>query len=464
MQQVGRHRRRPAPSFPARLSDIPAPHPAQRSRQRTAGAVILLVVWVRSGEPVKMRYDIAIVGGGPAGSMAGINLIGSGLRVVILDRAQFPRMKPCGGGISWRAFKRFPYIGEAIQNVPTNFVKRIVFESPSGEVVDFESPDPLYAMIRRIEFDNALLNHCRQGGIEVREDLTVSRVAVEEDGVRLTSTAGEEIVADLVIGADGVNSVVAVQAGLRGPWLPTQMAIDGTEESPLADLPVRKDTMYVYYGIGGGYGYGYVFPKASYVNFGIGYLLDYYRKQAFDKPYVEHVEFLDHLKQTGVIAGTSQQQNFHAYVLPIGGPLSRISANRVLLAGDAAGFVNGFTAEGIYYAMVSGEHAGKTAREAMQRKDTSAAFLLRHDKACDAEMGRELRKSVELQKRLFSNPKLIDSVVRFAARSKATRTLLTRFGVGEISYEEVKRRAIVESLPAYLWYKAEKLWLRLTRH
>jgi hypothetical protein len=61
-----------------------------------------------------------------------------------------------------------------------------------------------------------------------------------------------------------------------------------------------------------------------------------------------------------------------------------------------------------------------------------------------------------IQKRLFSNPKFIDSIVRLAGRSKATRILLTKFGVGELSYEELKRQALVKALPAYLLYKSEK--------
>jgi geranylgeranyl reductase family protein len=410
-----------------------------------------------------MKYDVLIVGGGPAGSMAAIQLMGSGLRVAILDRAQFPRIKPCGGGISCRAYKRFAKLEHVLKSVPTNLVHKLVFESPSGDAVEFSADGPLYAMIRRLEFDNALLNHCKTGGIEVREDVTVSRVEVVADGVRLTSTANEEFFADLVIGADGVNSTVAVQTGMRGPWRYNQIAIDGTEESPRTSLGVNQDTMYVYYGYGGGYGYGYLFPKASHVNVGVGYFLEYYKRDVSQKPYVQHLDFLDHLKTTGVLSGQSQRENFHAYVLPVGGPLERISRDRILLAGDAAGFVNGFTAEGIYYAMVSGEHAGQTALEAIRNRNITAEFLRRHDRACEAEIGPELRKSVTLQKRLFANPALIDSIVRFAKRNATSRSLLARFGVGEISYEELKRRTVTEALPGYLRYQLEKVWQKATR-
>ena len=410
-----------------------------------------------------MKYDVLIVGGGPAGSMAGIQLMGSGLRVAILDRAQFPRIKPCGGGISCRAYRRFAKLEQVMKSVPTNFVKKLVFESPSGDAVEFSSDGPLYAMVRRLEFDNALLSHCNQGGIEVREDVTVSRVEVGSDDVRITSSAGEAFRADLVIGADGVNSTVAVQSGMRGPWKHNQIAIDGTEESPRANLSVSQDTMYVYYGYGGAYGYGYLFPKASHVNVGVGYFLEYYKRDVAQKPYVQHLEFLDHLKTTGVLSGHSQRANFHAYVLPVGGPLERISSDRILLAGDAAGFVNGFTAEGIYYAMVSGEHAGQAALDAIRNRSLTAQYLRRHDRACEAEIGHELRKSVSLQKRLFANPALIDAVVRFAKRNATARSLLARFGVGEISYEELKRRTLMEALPGYLRYQFEKMYEKATR-
>jgi len=404
-----------------------------------------------------MRYDVLIVGGGPAGSTAAINLAGAGLRVAILDRARFPRLKPCGGGISCRVYRRFSYLESVLRFVPTNLVNKVVLESPSGETVHFESDEPLYAMIRRLEFDNALINHCRNSGIEVREGITVSRVKAAEDAVRLTSTAGEEFIADLVVGADGVNSAVAVHAGLRGPWSPVQMAVDGTEESPLTDVRARQDTLYVYFGRGGGYGYGYVFPKADHVNFGVGYLLEYVKKQISEKPYEHHARFFEDMKARSVLAGESQQQNFHFYPLPFAGPLKKISSHRIMLAGDAAGFVNGFTAEGIYYAMVSGEHAGKTALAAIRSKDVSADFLRRYDTACEAELGKELRSSVALQKRFYSNPMLIDLAVRFANRDRSLRSLITRFGIGQLSYEELKRRALFEALPGYLGYQFAKL-------
>jgi flavin-dependent dehydrogenase len=348
-----------------------------------------------------------------------------------------------------------------IAGCSNQFVNKVVLESPSGHVIDFESVEPMYALVRRLEFDKALLDHCQEGGIEVREDVTVSRVTVAEDRVCLLSTSGEEFVADVVIGADGVNSVVAVHSGLRGPWRPTQVAFDGTEESPSSVLSARQDRMHIYFGMGGGYGYGYIFPKSSHVNFGAGYLLDYVKKHIPAKPYAQHLGLFEDLEARGVLSGHSERENFHLYPLPFAGPLEKISTHRILLAGDAAGFVNGFTAEGIYYAMLSGEHAARTALAAIRARDASARFLRRHDEACEAEVGHELRKSVALQKRFYSNPALIDLVVEFAGRNRFVKSLVAQFGTGQLSYEEMKRRILVGALPGYLGYQTRKLRNRL---
>jgi len=96
-----------------------------------------------------MTYDVIIVGGGPAGTVAGLNLAGRGLQVALLDRATFPRLKPCGGGISYRVFTRFPYLRDVLEGVPKHLVTRLVMESPSGEVVECCREKPLYMMVRR---------------------------------------------------------------------------------------------------------------------------------------------------------------------------------------------------------------------------------------------------------------------------------------------------------------------------
>src|SRR5206468_5040065 len=93
---------------------------------------------------------------------------------------------------------------------------------------------------------------------------------------------------------------------------------------------------------------------------GIGYVLAHYRQAIDTAPYELQRRFIETLRSRGIIAGESVRRNFTPFQIPVGGPLRRPGRGRILLAGDAGGFVNAFTAEGIYYAMVSGDLAART--------------------------------------------------------------------------------------------------------
>jgi flavin-dependent dehydrogenase len=109
----------------------------------------------------------------------------------------------------------------------------------------------------------------------------------------------------------------------------------------------------------------------------------------------------------------------------------------VLLAGDAGGFVNAYTGEGIYYAMVTGEHAGETAARAVASGDASAAALRAYETAWRREIGDELADSVRIQRRLFANPGLVDRVIAAAARDPKLCRLFAKVALGE---ESLRRR------------------------
>src|SRR6185436_987459 len=119
--------------------------------------------------------------------------------------------------------------------------------------------------------------------------------------------------------------------------------------------------------------------------------------------------FVDHLRRRGVMEGESSRRHFTPFIIPVGGPLRRPGKGRVLVAGDAGGFVNGFTAEGIYYAMVSGELA---ARALLDRPDAGPSDVLgRYAAACESEMGQELRESVLIQRTLFADRRKIARII-----------------------------------------------------
>ncbi|HEV2689438.1 MAG TPA: geranylgeranyl reductase family protein, partial [Bryobacteraceae bacterium] len=316
---------------------------------------------------MQKSFDVIVVGAGPGGATAAKVLGEAGVSTLLLDKSAFPRDKPCGGGISARVMPRFPYLPAALQDIPVHWVSKIYFESPSGDAVDYQSAEPLYLMIRRFEFDNLLYSIARER-VESSAVALVRRVKISSDKAAITADVGgeqQEFECKLVLGCDGANSIVARHSGLRTGAARDEYAIDMMEETPYQELNlVERDRMHVFYGFQGHFGYGYVFPKSNHLNLGVGCKLDYYLSVFRGEHYPHHKSFVNGLLSKQLLSGESNRGNFRAFPLPISGPLARTYGDRVLLCGDAGGFVNAFTAEGIYYAMVSGELAAQAAIQA----------------------------------------------------------------------------------------------------
>ncbi len=407
-----------------------------------------------------MTFDVIVVGAGPAGSTAAKLLGEAGVSTLLLDKSAFPRDKPCGGGISARVIQRFPYLESALAKVPVNWVNKVYLESPAGFAVDYRSNTPLYLMIRRCEFDNLLLSEARKR-VEFRAPALVRKVAVGPDGAIVTADMGGEAKdyeCKLVLGCDGANSIVARASGLRSGSVQAEYAIDMMEETPYEELNLQdRDRMYIYYRIRSHYGYGYVFPKTSHVNLGVGFKLDYYLSKLRGEHYTHHSKFVDGLASKQLVHGRSNRGNFRAFPLPISGPLARTYSDRILVSGDAGGFVNALTAEGIYYAMVSGEHAARTAIAAVKAGDFTSRPLGRYQQSWKQEVGVELEKSVRFQKLLLSDSNRVDRVVRAAGRNPVLADLLARYATGALAHDQFKRALIRRALPMYVREKAREL-------
>jgi geranylgeranyl reductase family protein len=407
-----------------------------------------------------LTFDVIVVGAGPAGSTAAKILGEAGISTLLLDKSAFPRDKPCGGGISARVIQRFPYLEAALASIPMNWVNKVYLESPAGFVVDYRSDVPLYLMIRRCEFDNLLFSLARKN-VEFQTPALVRKIVQGTDGVTVTAAVDGEprdYQCKLVLGCDGANSIVARGSGLRTGSVQADYAIDMMEETPYEELSLpERDRMYVYYRIRSHYGYGYVFPKASHVNLGVGFKLDYYLSNLRGEHYAHHSSFIEGLASKQLIAGRSNRSNFRAFPLPISGPLPRTSSNRVLLSGDAGGFVNALTAEGIYYAMVSGEHAARAAIAAVKANDFTSGVLSRYEQSWKQEIGVELEKSVAFQKLLLGDANRIDRVIKAASRNPMLADLLARYATGSLPHDQFKRALIRRALPMYIREKVLEL-------
>jgi len=332
-------------------------------------------------------FDVVVVGGGPSGASAARRCAERGLRVALVEREKLPRYKPCGGGVSVKALQA---IGV---NLPEELVERRVFGfrfvSPRFESVEARLPVPMGVTTLREHFDHFLVHLAQEAGCQLMTG-RVRRVLVGENHVHCMLAGGQEVKGRLVVGADGASGVVARSVGLRSRWRPLEVGVcfEGDVFVPQRQLEEALDPeiLQLYY-LGIPFGYGWVFPKRDRLAVGVGGQLAALRGPAAFRL------FESFLRLVGRRLGLSlHPSRCHGHLLPAGGFRRRVVADRTLLAGDAAGFVDPLTGEGIYYAVRSGQLAGDACTEAVEQGRFDRSFLAgRYLPRCRREFVRDLR-------------------------------------------------------------------------
>jgi geranylgeranyl reductase family protein len=397
--------------------------------------------------------DVIVAGAGPAGAVAARTLASAGLRTLLVDRAEFPRNKPCGGGISPRASRRFPWFDAALAGIDVHRISKLHLEGPGGAVCDVSSAAPSVYLVRRVELDHALVKEAVRAGARLVERFEITQVRRTAEGVTFTSRDGRELSAPAVIAADGVHSVTAKRLGVNARWPETGLAIDMMEETPVETLRAdRPNVLWIAYAYKGLDGYAYIFPKTRHVNVGVGCLLSHFKKAVADAPYELQQSFVNALVADGALQGRSDRRNFTPFLIPIGGPMRPAYRGPALFAGDAGGFVNAYTAEGIYYAMVSGELAGRAL--AKTAGDGVVAGPV-YERLWRGELGTELNDAVLIQRYLFAKHDRVNRAVRGAAAAPDLVNLMLSYVTGELSYASFRRRLFMR-FPMTIWRVARE--------
>jgi len=289
------------------------------------------------------RFDVMVVGAGPAGSAAAMHLARGGARVLLVDKARFPRDKPCGGGLTGRALKHAPC---EVEPVVEHVVDRFVLRAGYGRKLARTGGRPLIRMTQRRRLDLHLAEQAAAAGADFRDGARVDEISV--DGEKPTArVGGRPVRATWVVGADGANGVVARASGL-GDGIVRGVALEGNVAWGTLDPTRYRGTAWVELGVVPG-GYGWVFPKGDHANLGVGGWLD-------EGPRLR--AHLDRLaREHDLDSGALSEVRGHRL------PMRRLGAaaarGRVLLVGDAAGLVDPLSGDGIYEAFVSARLAAE---------------------------------------------------------------------------------------------------------
>jgi geranylgeranyl reductase family protein len=309
------------------------------------------------------RFDVLVVGAGPAGSIAAIVLARGGARVALVDKAAFPRDKACGDLVGPRGVQLLRDL--ALEVPDTTRVSDMLVVGPTGNRVRLPAPPgrtyPGHGIVvQRSVFDATLQHAAIAAGAEFFEGRAGEPLDGDGrlDGFSLSSSTS--VRADVIIGADGATSRVAEVAGLVDPsrvlWaFAVRTYLDEPVEAPHIMLWTPTS--------GAGFpGYGWVFPAGTgraNVGLGVGVLAD---RTAGRRAARDLDAFLVHAARVGVIGESSSERS---RVRPLGAWLkmglvgTTPASDRVFLLGDAAGLVNPLQGEGIAQAMDSGRAAAE---------------------------------------------------------------------------------------------------------
>lgn len=365
-----------------------------------------------------MVYDAVVLGGGPAGAIAAMYLKRLGKNVLLLDKARFPRDKVCGDAQGRKAARIMKELGiyEGYERLPGQKIYGITLSSPNGtqvylDVAQRTEPAPGYVHTRMV-FDNFLFQ-CAKERLETRV-FNATELVIEDGfvkGVAGTNEHGEQeqIRANLVLAADGANSMVAIKTGLnKNPDDHHLVALRAYYKN-VKGMTDRIEIHLIKTLLPG---YFWIFPLPNgEANVGLGMIKSDMQKKKIDlrKSIVKEIEENPLFKNR--FKGAELVGPIVGWNLPVASYHRKCYGNGFLLLGDAASLIDPLSGEGIGNAMISGKLAAQIAAEALRAKDYSEKFLQKYDKMLWDEIGDEIMTSYRVQRLGKRFPHLIDKLL-----------------------------------------------------
>jgi geranylgeranyl reductase family protein len=390
------------------------------------------------------QYDVLIIGAGPAGSFAAERLAKAGKRVTLFDGRPQGEPKACGGGVTAKALKAWPHLLGAVGRT----VDELEMYSPSGKRLHLQLEEP-FAIYSRIAFDNYLRDLALTAGAEVIFEKVSARSIVRTDsGWKVRGASGREWLGKILIGADGANSGIAKK--LAGPLSASDMEVAFGYRAP---LPQHGAAPTVVAFLPRWVGYAWAFPRPDHISFGIAttqdafehkaldellwqFMIGYYRQREDSKAKIwayDNDDQSSNIRQT--LKSTAER-----YAARIPGlsdqtwDTRRASGDGWALLGDAAGFADPVTGEGIYYALRSAELFADAYLE-----DKLEEYEPRWRK----DFGAELRRASRMRRRFYGNfwgAPFTERMIEFARGHRGVKRVLGDLVAGEQGYTDLKKK------------------------
>jgi geranylgeranyl reductase family protein len=361
------------------------------------------------------EWDAIVVGAGPGGASAAYGLAKAGLRVLLLEKEKMPRYKPCGGGLTAK-------VRDALDFDFAPAVEQTITQSSIAYGAERMRTNVGIAWaVMRDKFDALLAERAVRAGAELRDAQPVTQIAFDERGATVT-TPGETLRAAFVVGADGVNGIVRRAAGLP-PHRRMAVALEAEMQASSAALDEWRGAFHLDFGAIP-WGYAWIFPKAEHLSVGIGYFMRAGRNDDL------RAELARYIGSEPSLRGAKEMFS-RGHRVPLGGQFARYHAPRALLVGDAAGLVDPFTAEGIYYAIRSGQIAAEELVCAFQR---GAFNLSEYTRRINVEINSDFRYAWALTQVFYRMPHLAYRILR---KSVSVQNAVVETADGKLSYRRM---------------------------
>jgi geranylgeranyl diphosphate/geranylgeranyl-bacteriochlorophyllide a reductase len=362
---------------------------------------------------------VAVLGGGPAGAFAAERLASAGLEAIVFDE-KLAWEKPCGGGLTYKAYNQYPFLIE--NDTPKKFITDTYLAAPKAGAVKMGLSRPL-VIYSRLDLNRMLLERAERAGAQL-EKTRVLEIERASGGWMLKTQHGS-LDADFCI----------VATGARNPLrnVGTQWTAADTMYALGYYVPSDQDHIDIQF-LPNLEGYIWVFPRCGHLSVGIC------GKGESAQSLRARLE--KYMTEKGI---SYKGASFYGHMLPslesLGWKKNRVAGDGWMAVGDAGGLVDPITGEGLYYAMRSGDLASQVVlndAHSIAEKAQAYCSLLRRDFAADLEFGATLAKRVFLGRFLFST--VPARMVGFIRRSPRFRSLIEDLFAGTQPYLDLKSR------------------------